>query len=191
MRVRGFVLALLLSACAKPETLLDLGTLPSFELVDQRGYTFGNAQLSGKVTIADFIFTSCPDVCPLLTDELVALRKQLPQRAPLALVSFSVDPEHDTPERLQAFAKQHGANRPQWWFVTGPLDEIKAVVTGGFKQAMDLQPTAAGEPRNVLHGTHFVLVDRAGHIRGFYRSDAEGQKALRSAVLSLLPEGTS
>jgi protein SCO1/2 len=191
MRVRSLVLGLCLVACGKPETLLDLGTLPAFELMDQRGYTFGNAQLQGKVTVANFIFTSCPDVCPLLTEQLAALRKQLPERAPLALVSFSVDPEHDTPERLRAFAKQHGAERAQWWFVTGPLDEVKAVVTGGFKQAMDQQPMAADGPRNVLHGTHFVLVDPLGHIRGFYRSDAEGQKALRSAVLALLPEGTS
>ena len=104
-------------------------------------------------------------------------------------MSFSVDPEHDTPARLTQFAAQHGATRPDWWFLTGPVDEVKRVVVKGFKEAMEAQPVAAGRPPNVLHGTHFVLVDSEGQIRGYYRSDEEGRHALAAAVSALLSEG--
>jgi protein SCO1/2 len=178
--------------CAREQQLPRYGAMPAFSLQNQHGRTVTQRELHGRVVVVDFIFTACPDVCPLLTEQLQALRKQLPQDAALTLVSFSVDPEHDTPERLQRFAVQHGAAQRNWWFLTGPIDEVKQVVTRGFKQAMQAQPTAAGQPANVLHGTHFVLVDAAGEIRGFYPSDEDGRIALRSAVSSLLADkGTS
>jgi protein SCO1/2 len=179
-----------LAACGGKPQLDHYGKLPQFSLRNQFGDPVTDTDLRGRVVVIDFIFTSCPDVCPLLTEQLGALRKQLPARANLSLVSFSVDPEHDTPERLKAFANQHGANVDRWWFLTGPLEEVRAVVTRGFKQAMEAQPVKPGTARNVLHGTHFVLVDGQGEIRGFFANDAEGQAALRAGVLALLPEGT-
>lgn len=183
---------LALAACgakAEQPQLEHYGAVPQFSLLDQSGATVNNTDLRGHVWIADFIFTSCPDVCPLLTEQLNALRKQLPSDAQLEFMSFSVDPEHDTPERLRAFAAQHGGNVPNWHFLTGPIDQVKSVVTNGFKQAMDAEPVAEGKPRNVLHGTHFVLVDPQGEIRGFFANDPEGQLALKRAVQTLLPEG--
>jgi protein SCO1/2 len=165
------------------------GAVPSFTLQDQSGASVSEADLRGHVSIVDFIFTSCPDVCPLLTEQLNALRKQLPSDAALSFVSFSVDPDHDTPERLRAFAAQHGGNVANWHFLTGPIDQVKSVVTSGFKQAMEAEPVVQGKPRNVLHGTHFVLVDRRGEIRGFFANDPEGQVALKQAVQTLLSEG--
>jgi protein SCO1/2 len=180
---------LALAACkGKPPQLEHYGELPEFSLQNQFGEKFSQNDLRGRVAVVDFIFTSCPDVCPLLTEQLSGLRKRLPASSKLAFVSFSVDPEHDTPERLNAFAKQHGANVDQWWFVTGPLEQVREVVTRGFKQAMEAQPTKPNAPRNVLHGTHFVLVDAQGEIRGFFANDPEGQAALREAVLALLPK---
>lgn len=180
---------LALVACGdKPPQLEHYGKLPEFSLLNQFGEKFSQDDLRGRVVVIDFIFTSCPDVCPLLTEQLSGLRKRLPASSKLAFVSFSVDPEHDTPERLNAFAKQHGANVDQWWFVTGPLEQVREVVTHGFKQAMEAQPVKPGAPRNVLHGTHFVLVDGQGEIRGFFANDPAGQAALREAVLALLPK---
>ena len=187
--------ALIASACGACRggagELPNYGPLPEFSLRDQRGQTVTQRELLGKVIVVDFIFTSCPDVCPLLTEQLSALRKQLPDGAPLQLVSFSVDPEHDTPERLQQFAIAHGADRPDWSFLTGPLDDVKRVVTSGFKQAMEVEADQPGKPRNVLHGTHFVLVDRSGQIRGFFASaDPDARTALRAGVLSLLGQAS-
>lgn len=181
---------LALATCGDKPQLDHYGTLPQFSLQNQFGETFTQSELRGRVVVVDFIFTSCPDVCPLLTEQLSGLRKQLPAGSALSFVSFSVDPEHDTPERLKAFAQQHGANVDHWWFLTGPLQQVRAVVTTGFKQAMEAQPVKPGAPRNVLHGTHFVLVDGQGEIRGFFANDAEGQAALKAGVATLLSKGT-
>jgi protein SCO1/2 len=194
--VRAWRLAIVLAfglgcaaiSCKRGDQLEHYGRMPEFTLTNQRGQPFRDRDLRERVVVVDFIFTSCPDVCPLLTEQLAALRKQLPTDAALSFVSFSVDPEHDTPERLQAFARQHGVDVENFWFLTGPLDQIRAVVTKGFKQAMDLQPPREGQPRNVLHGSHFVLVDRAGEIRGFYANDSDGHAALKKAVVALLSE---
>jgi protein SCO1 len=190
--VTALLLVIGLCACrAKDAPLPEYGAMPAFSLRDQRNGIVRDADLRGRVLIVDFIFTSCPDVCPLLTEQLVSLRKRLPQAAPLAYVSFSVDPEHDTPEKLTAFARAHGADFDNWYFLTGPLAQVREVVTKGFKQAMELEPVQEGKPRNVLHGSHFVLVDRAGTLRGFFRSDAEGIQALQVAAEKLLANGRS
>lgn len=183
-------LAMSLAACQRETKLERYGQLPQFELQNQFGERFTDADLRGRVVVVDFIFTSCPDVCPLLTQQLGALRKRMPVEAPLSFVSFSVDPEHDTPERLRVFAQQHGVEVPNFWFLTGPIAEVKRVVTLGFKQAMQAEPVQEGKPRNVLHGTHFVLVDRTGEIRGFFANEPQGHEALQKAVSTLLSEGT-
>lgn len=179
----------LLVACEREAKLGRYGQLPQFALQNQLDRRFTDADLRGRVLVVDFIFTSCPDICPLLTQQLAALRKRLPSDAPLSFVSFSVDPEHDTPARLRAFAQQHGVDVPNFWFLTGPIAEVKRVVTLGFKQAMQAEPVVQGKPRNVLHGTHFVLVDRRGEIRGFFANDSTGHDALQKAVSVLLSEG--
>lgn len=191
MRASAAVLfAVSLLGCRGSDSLPEYGAMPSFALRDQRGANVGDADLRGRVLIVDFIFTSCPDVCPLLTEQLAGLRKKLPDdAAALAYVSFSVDPEHDSPEKLQAFASAHGADHANWYFLTGPLAPVREVVTKGFKQAMEIEPEQPGKPRNVLHGSHFVLVDRAGQLRGFFRSDAQGLKELQVAAQRLLADG--
>jgi protein SCO1/2 len=183
------LLAFLACSSKAAPVLEHYGAVPSFKLQDQSAASVSDTDLRGRVWIADFIFTSCPDVCPLLTEQLNALRKQLPSDAALSFVSFSVDPDHDTPERLRAFAAQHGGNVANWHFLTGPIDQVKSVVTSGFKQAMEAEPVVEGKPRNVLHGTHFVLVDRQGEIRGFFANDPQGQLALKQALQTLLSEG--
>jgi protein SCO1/2 len=186
----ALLLSLSLLGCrGGSDSLSQYGAMPAFAFQDQRGANVRDADLRGRVLIADFIFTTCPDVCPLLTDQLAGLRKRFPEDAPLAFVSFSVDPEHDTPEKLKAFAHAHGADHANWYFLTGPLAAVRDVVTKGFKQAMEIEPEQPGKPRNVLHGSHFVLVDRTGQLRGFFRSDAEGMEELRVATQRLLSDG--
>jgi protein SCO1 len=186
----GLLLSFVALACQPRETKLDrYGALPTFTLQNQQGKPFSDSDLRGRVVVVDFIFTSCPDVCPMLTEQLAALRKQLPVDAPLSFVSFSVDPEHDTPERLHSFAKAHGVDVDHFWFLTGPITDVTRVVKQGFKQAMEAVPAREGQPRNVLHGTHFVLIDQHGEIRGFFANDADGHVALKTAVSTLLSKG--
>lgn len=155
-----------------------LGQVPAFAVTDHHGESLQPSDLRGKAWIANFMFTRCPDVCPLLTEKMLGLWQQLDRdRARLRFVSFSVDPKHDSPEVLARYADEHGANRPGWFFVTGPLDDVRKVVVETFHQSME-RVEEPGKPMNVLHGSHFVLVDAQGAIRGYYRSDAEGLRKL-------------
>src|SRR5512138_2184239 len=125
------VLRSALPAPAPPPPML--GTVPDFRLVDQSGMPFGPARLAGRVWIADFVFTRCPDVCPRMTERLVAVHRALGERADV--VSVSVDPAYDTPERLAAFARTHGAESPRWHFLTGDSRHVQEAVLRGFKIA--------------------------------------------------------
>jgi protein SCO1/2 len=155
-----------------PPPLPVLGDLPAFALTDQDGHPFGKADLLGKVWMAGFIFTRCPTICPAIT----ATMSRVQHRArgienEFRLVSFSVDPEYDTPAVLTAYAAQHRASPRMWRFVTGPLGQVRQTIVDGLKIAMgDEQPQGEQDFASIMHGTHFVLVDQRGRIRGYYNS---------------------
>jgi protein SCO1/2 len=155
-----------------PPALPVLGTLPAFLLTDQDGQGFGSADLRGQVWVAGFIFTRCPTICPAIT----ATMGRMQHRArglgqDFRLVSFSVDPAFDTPERLAAYASQNRASPRTWKFLTGSFDSVKQTVVDGLKISMaDQAPTGEQDFASIMHGTHFVLVDRDGRIRGYYDS---------------------
>jgi protein SCO1/2 len=157
-----------------PPVLPELGQLPAFSLVDQDGQTFGKDDLVGKVWVAGFIFTRCPTICPVIT----ATMGRIQHRArgienQFRLVSFSVDPTYDTPAVLSAFAVKHRASPRMWKFLTGPFEAIKQTVMDGLKIAMTDKPIEGEQDfASIMHGTHFVLVDQRGVIRGYYDSDA-------------------
>jgi protein SCO1/2 len=145
-------------------TLSSYGTLPSFELVNQDSQPFGSAQLAGKIWIADFIFTSCPGPCPIISSRMSELQKPL-EKTDIHLVSFTVDPEKDTPEVLRAYAEKLHAQLKRWDFLTGPRTAIYAITRDGFKLAISDGRDEAGMP---VHSTRVALVDRRGAIRGYY-----------------------
>lgn len=161
---------------AKPESSAEpvLGTLPDFHLVDQAGHAFGPAQMDGQVWVANFIFTRCPSICPTFTAQMAALEKDSRARKiPVQFVSFSVDPAHDTPEVLTAWAKEHAVD---WTLLTGSVEQIQAAVVGGLKIAA--KPVGPDDDlASVFHGTHFVLIDKHGVIRGYYDSSEEARVA--------------
>jgi len=144
-----------------------LGTVPAFRFIDQNGAPFGPERLAGKPWVADFVFTRCPAVCPLMTERLAALQPELGEG--VHLVSVSVDPDYDTPERLRAFAAQHGAVSARWHFLTGDSQAVQRAVTEGFKVTA-VHEGPADDVNNLIHGVHVVLVDGAGRIRGYYDS---------------------
>lgn len=145
-------------------TIASYGTLPSFEFVNQDAQPFGTAQLAGKIWIADFIFTTCPGPCPIISTRMSELQKPL-EKTDIHLVSFTVDPEKDTPEVLGAYAEKLHAQPARWDFLTGPRPEIYALLRDGFKLAVSEESDDAGMP---VHSTRVVLVDRHGTIRGYY-----------------------
>lgn len=157
--------------------LLDLPRLapvPEFSLPERGGGRLSLEGLRGKVWVADFIFTSCASTCPLMSQQMANLQADLrhfplDQRERVRLVSFSVDPERDTVQRLAEYAGQFRASPEFWYFVTGEKGEIRKLAQEGFKiSAMDNPTPGSGE--EILHSSKLVLVDREGFVRGYYDS---------------------
>ena len=164
-----------------PPVLFDAAT---FTLTDQDAKTFSSDQLRGKTWVADFVFTHCPGACPKMTMRMAGLQKTL-QRPDVHFVSFSVDPERDTPPVLKEYAKAYGADPDRWHFLTGE----KAAL---FRAAADMKLTA--EPAGVLgpeiaHAEKFLLVDGRGRVRGAYDSkDEDEMKALAADAVAVAGE---
>ena len=150
-----------------PEVLLQL---PEFALVDQDGQPFTLASMHGKVWVAGFIFTSCPSVCPKISRAMLDLQQRYARNGvDVELVSFSVDPDNDTPAVLKRYAENLGADESRWRFVTGDRAAMEALVVGGFKTAMDRATrTDKIEMYDIAHSEKLALIDGAGGIRGFY-----------------------
>lgn len=140
------------------------GTVPEFRLTNQNGQPFGSEELKGKVWISAFIFTNCPGPCPIISSRMAEMQKPLEQ-TDVQLVSFSVDPENDTPEVLREYAVRLRADTKRWTFLTGSTDTIYELTRGGFKLAVQ---GASEENPQPIHATRAVLVDRHGNIRGYY-----------------------
>lgn len=152
--------------------------LPDYELTNERGERFGSAQLRGRVYVADFVFTTCPTVCPKLTQRMAKIQHRSRNLGTaFQLVTFTVDPENDTPERLAAYARSVHANPARWTFLTGPLGDVEKTVVKGFKLAMGKEEVGEGI-FSIFHGERFVLVDQNGMIRGYYEATDEGVDAL-------------
>jgi protein SCO1/2 len=163
VKLRLVLCLLFLGACAKREPLPVLGTVPTFELTSQAGTAYASKSLDGKPWIANFVFTRCPTICPTFTAKMASIQKKTGDE--LNLVSFSVDPEFDTPEKLAEYATKYQAT-PRWTFLTGERAAIEAVVVKGMMQTM---VKGDGSLMSIGHGSYFVLVDGKQQIRGFYR----------------------
>ncbi len=152
-----------------------IGAVPPFSLVERSGRPLSRDDLSGQPWVADFIFTRCAGTCPALSARMAELRRQVQRRGLQArLVSFSVDPTHDTPEVLREYADHFGADA-NWLFVTGERDALYDLIGHGFRLSVADRPpdqAAAGEEL-VTHSDRFVLVDAAGRIRGYYHGADE------------------
>jgi cytochrome oxidase Cu insertion factor (SCO1/SenC/PrrC family) len=140
------------------------GTVPSFELVNQDAQPFGSQQLAGKIWIADFIFTTCRGPCPIISTRMSELQKPL-EKSDVHFVSFSVDPETDTPEVLRVYADKLRKEPLRWDFLTGQRDTIATISRDGFKLGVSESEEPESGP---VHSTRFALVDRRGTIRGYY-----------------------
>ncbi|RKG80201.1 SCO family protein [Corallococcus exercitus] len=165
------------------ENLPRYGPLPRFELTAQTGRSFSDADMRGHLYVADFFFTRCPTVCPLLTEKMLRVQRQARERGlDLRFASFSVDPRHDTPERLTTYARDHRIDTSNWTLLTGPLDQVETTVLEGFRVMMG-RDADAGEDDffSVFHGEHFILVDAGGQLRGYYRV-TEGEEGLEALL---------
>lgn len=151
---------------------LDL-IIPAFTLIDQDGEPVDQSILDGRLTLAGFIFTNCPGLCPMMTSVMAQAQQRLAD-TPLRLVSFGLDAERDTPEAMLAFGERFGADFSTWTFATGNTDESRRIIRDGLRlvvedEAGNQVPTAGGGTMaNILHPTRLVLIGPDRRVVGFY-----------------------
>jgi protein SCO1/2 len=164
-----YVLLILVAAtfaCIRPKPLPVLAQLPEFHLVDQAGQPFDSRSLNGHVWVANFIYTTCNGPCPMMSSQMHLVQTATADTPGVKLVSFTVDPAHDTPAVLAEYAKRFKYDPARWHFLTGDMACLNDLGLQGFKLN-----TVDGR---LNHSTRFVLVDRQQRIRGYYLSSEDG-----------------
>ena len=150
--------------------LRKMSVVPPFALTERSGKTITNHDLSGKIWVADFVYTTCPGPCPLVTAGMAKLQDQVAHDPDVQLVTFTVDPVTDTPAVLGKYADQYHADPNRWWFLTGPQKPLYDLIQNGFLQVV--QDNHGKPPEDgqftVTHSTYLALVDAQGNVRGFY-----------------------
>ncbi len=155
-----------------------LGTVGDFTLTDQYGQPFTNEDMRGKLSVVEFMFTSCRGPCPIMNGYFSELYRAYDGVEDIQLVSITVDPTVDTVAKLAEYAAGFGVDDRRWVFLTGPLDSIVHISEDYFKIAADDLPGA--------HSTRFILVDRDNNIRAFYSGIEEASvNVLRSHLQTL------
>ncbi len=169
-----------------------MGNVPAFSLISSAGQPLSQASLSGKIWIADFVFTHCPGICPTLSAHMAKLQGALARQGlDVQLVSFTVDPANDTPEVLTAYAQRFHADAARWRFVTGERSALHRLIGDGFHLAV--AERAPGENTDgdglITHSDRFVLVDGDLQIRGYYHgTEEESVQRLLADVQTLRAE---
>ena len=163
----------------------DYGRTPRFDLIRQDGNRFQDTDLLGKLWGGDFIFTSCASTCPIMTRQMQVLAESVPASYGIQFVSFSVDPERDTPEAFTQYAQDYGIDTTNWHFLTGEKQPLRDLVLRGFHlsvQDASREDLLAGAEA-VIHSTRFVVVDGEGVIRGYY--DGTDEEAMQQLINDL------
>ena len=186
----GLWILALLAGCFGPPAPPVLSVLPSYDLTDSRGEPFGTEQLAGQVYVANFFFTRCTSVCPMLTNSMSKLQRRYREGGigEIRLVSISVDGAHDTPEQLAAYAERHAIETESWSLLTGPREQVRPLAFEGFLLPLgDPQEDARGL-MDIGHASRLVLVDRWGQVRGYYDGSASGLDELFERSQHVLEE---
>lgn len=149
------------------------GAVPAFSFTESSGRPLSAEDLKGKVWIADFVFTRCAGICPLMSGHMKTLQNRFQDADGVRFVSFSVDPEHDTPEILKKYGERFGANPEKWFFLTGDKNEIFALSQKAFYLGVsDIPEAERPDPtQSVMHSSKFVLIDKQGRVRGHYNTE--------------------
>lgn len=164
-------------------SLEPLFPVPAFGYQDQRGATVTPQSLAGQVWVANFIFTTCRTICPLMTAKMVQLQRRL-AGVDARFVSFSVDPSTDTPEVLAAYARRWAAEETRWTLLATDEKTLPLVAAGFHITAEKNKP---GELDPIIHSSVFVLVDQRGVVRGIYDSEQRADlRELEQHVRTLL-----
>jgi len=144
--------------------------IADFSLINQNGDTITQENYRDKIYVADFFFTTCPTICPIMTANLVEVQAALVNDPEVLLLSHSVTPEIDTVAQLKKYAIEKGVNDAKWNLVTGDKKQIYELAR---KSYLAVQEDGDGGPFDMIHTENFILVDKQRRIRGFYDGTKE------------------
>ena len=136
--------------------------VPAFSFTDQNGKTITNKDYEGKVYVVEFFFTTCPDICPIMNENMVKLQNEFLGNPKVGMASFTIDPSHDTPEVLKKYAQDYGITKLQWHLLTGEREEIFKLANEGFNLYV---AETADDRGGFEHSGFFALIDQEGNIR--------------------------
>lgn len=143
--------------------------IPPFSFTDQNENTITNKDYLGKVYVVEFFFTTCPTICPRMNRNLVEVQNTFKEFEDFGIASFTINPEHDTPKVLKAYADKYGVVNPNWHFMTGNKNTIYKLANEGFNLYTAKDDRAEG---GFEHSGNFALIDKEGYIRS--RLDTNG-----------------
>jgi len=144
--------------------------IADFSLLNQNGDTITQENYRDKIYVADFFFTTCPTICPIMTANLVEVQAALANDPEVLLLSHSVTPEIDSVAQLKKYAIEKGVNDAKWNLVTGDKKQIYELAR---KSYLAVQEDGDGGPFDMIHTENFILVDKQRRIRGFYDGTKE------------------
>jgi protein SCO1/2 len=161
-------------------------TIPAFKLINQDSVEVTNKTFDNKIYIADFIFLSCPTICPKMTGEMMKVYETYKSNPNILFISHTIDPENDTLPRLKNYSDNLGIDSKKWFFVTGNKDSIYSLAENGYFSTAYSDSTAPG---GYIHSGGLLLIDKNKHIRGVYDgTDQAETERLISDIKKLLNE---
>jgi len=158
--------------------------IADFAFTNQNGKTITQDDYKGKIYVADFFFTTCPTICPIMTTNMEWLQSQIKDNPKVMLLSHSVTPDIDTVPVLKEYAKKKGVIDSKWNLVTGKKEDIYYIAR---KSYLAVKTSSSKELYDMVHTENFILVDAKGRIRGFYNGtnfdkEVEGEKNVKQLL---------
>ena len=160
--------------------------IKSFEFLNQNGEKISEKDYDGFVYVADFFFTTCPSICPIMTDNMLKIQNYIKDKKKVKLLSFSVTPEIDSVQVLKEYSIEKGVDDKYWNLLTGDKSKIYSLARKSF---LVVKENAESNSHDMIHTENFVLIDREKRIRGFYNgTDDEDIEVLKEDI-DILIEG--
>lgn len=140
-------------------------TIPSFTFINQYNEPVTKKDVEGKIYVADFFFVTCRSICPLMAQQMTRVYKEFHHDTDILILSHTVNPEHDSIPVLKQYAEKHGVFDKKWLFLTGHKKHLYELARKGYLLNAE---EGDGGPDDFIHTQNFALIDKHGHIRGYY-----------------------
>jgi protein SCO1/2 len=158
-------------------------TIPPFKFVNQYGDSISEKNLDGKIYVADFFFTSCPSICPVMQRNMLNVYNAFKGGGDVKILSYTIDPKYDSVPILKKYADKLGVAGNTWWFLQGKKDDTYRIAEKNYLVAVSKDSTVAG---GYVHQGYFVLIDKEKRVRGSYDGTNQEQVAQLIADIKTL-----